>query len=49
MDQLIEQATALKQAIKAKQTDIDNPALVSSIINELDFFIENVGADVDED
>jgi len=45
MDELVEQATALKQAIKAQQTHIDNPALVSSIINELDFFVENVGAD----
>jgi len=47
MDELIEQAAALKQAIKAKQTHIDNPALVSSILNELQFFIENVGADAE--
>ena len=43
MNELAKQATALKQAIKAQQTHIDNPALVSSILNELQFFIENVG------
>jgi len=47
MDELVKQATALKQAIKAQQTDIDNPALVIGILNELQFFIENVGADED--
>ena len=49
MNDLIKQAAALKQAIKAQQVSIDNPALVIGIINELEFFIENVGADVDED
>ena len=43
MDELVEQATALKQAIKAQQTDIDNPALVIGVISALQFFIENVG------
>ena len=47
MNELIEQAAALKQAIKAQQTDIDNPALIIGILNELQFFIENVGADED--
>ena len=45
MTDLIEQAAALRKEIKAQQTHIDNPALVSSILNELQFFIENVGAD----
>lgn len=42
MDELIKQAKALKQAIKAKEKEIDNPALVMGIISELDFFIENL-------
>lgn len=42
MNELIKQAEELKQAIKSQQKEIDNPALVMSILNELDFFIENV-------
>lgn len=42
MKDLIKQAEDLKQAIKAQQKEIDNPALVLGIVNELDFFIENV-------
>lgn len=42
MKDLIKQAEALRKAIKAHEKEIDNPALVMGILNELDFFIENV-------
>lgn len=45
MNNLIKQAEELRKAIKLKQKEIDNPALVMGILNELDFFIENVKED----
>jgi len=42
VNELIKQAESLKQAIKAQEKEIDNAALVMGIVNELDFFIENV-------
>ena len=42
MDELVEQATALRKEIKAQQVSIDNPALVIGVISALDFFVENV-------
>lgn len=42
MNELIKRAKDLKRAIKAQEKEIDNAALVMSIVNELDFFIENV-------
>jgi len=42
MNELIKQAEELRDAIKRKGKEIDNPALVMGIINELEFFIENV-------
>jgi|GEM_PF-6604778 len=47
MDELIKQAERLKEAIRRKQKEINNPALFTSIISELDFFIDNV-EDVEE-
>jgi len=45
LNNLIKQAEELRKAIKLKQKEIDNPALVMGILNELDFFIENVKED----
>jgi hypothetical protein len=45
MKDLIKQAEELRKAIKARQKEIDNPALVMGILNELDFFIDNVEGD----
>jgi hypothetical protein len=42
MDDLVKQAETLRKSIKRKESEIDNPALVMGIMNELDFFIENV-------
>ena len=42
MDDLIKQAETLRKSIKRKERQIDNPVLVMGILNELDFFIENV-------
>lgn len=42
MDNLIKQAEQLKKSIKAKEREIDNPVLVRSVLNELDFFVANV-------
>lgn len=39
---LKEQAAELRKAIKQKEKIIDNPALTLNILNELDFFIENL-------
>ena len=39
---LKEQASELRKAIKQKEKIIDNPALTLNILNELDFFIENL-------
>lgn len=40
MDELIKQAEKLQSMIKAK--DIDNPVLKTSMLSELEFFIENI-------
>ena len=42
MMELKDQAKALCDNIKRNQKTIDNPALTTGILNELDFFIENV-------
>ena len=42
MKELKEQAIELRKAIKQKEKEIDNPALTLNILNELDFFIENL-------
>ncbi|WP_158234690.1 hypothetical protein [Lentibacillus sediminis] len=42
MNELKEQAIELRKAIKRKQREIDNPALTMGVLNELDFFIENL-------
>lgn len=42
MSSLKEKAIDLRNSIKRQQNEIDNPALVLSILSELDFFIENV-------
>lgn len=42
MNELIKQAAELRKAIKKQQKQIDTPALIMGILNELDFFIENV-------
>lgn len=42
MMELKDQAKALRDNIKRNQKTIDNPALTTGILNELDFFIENV-------
>ena len=42
---LIEQAEMLRNSIKQHENDIDNPVLTTSILNELEFFIENVKED----
>lgn len=42
MEKLIKQAEQLKKSIKAKEKEIDNPVLTTGILNELDFFIENL-------
>lgn len=45
MKDLLKQAEELRQAIKRKEKEIDNPALVMGILSELDFFIENLYGD----
>lgn len=45
MEQLIKKAKSLKEAIKRKEKEIDNPVLYLSILSELDNFIENVKED----
>jgi hypothetical protein len=45
MDNLIKQAEELRKAIKREEKEIDNPVLVTGILSELDFFIENVKED----
>jgi len=42
MKGLIEQAEVLRKSIKLKEKEIDNPALTVSLINAIDFFVENV-------
>jgi hypothetical protein len=42
MKDLIEQAEKLRNMIRSKRDEIDNPVLVTGILSELDFFIENV-------
>lgn len=42
MNELKQQAIELRNSIKRKEKEIDNPALTLNILNELDFFIENL-------
>jgi hypothetical protein len=42
MENLIKQAEELCKTIKREEKEIDNPALVTGILSELYFFIENV-------
>lgn len=48
MEDLIKQAKELRQAIKRRQDEIDNPVLVMGILSELDFFIDNVDKEDDD-
>lgn len=48
VEKLIAQAKELHRNIKAEERAIDNPALVMSILSNLEFFIENVGGGDDE-
>lgn len=45
MNELKQQAEALKKAIKRNEKEIDNPALTMGMLNELDFFLENLEED----
>lgn len=45
MEELKQQAIELRKSIKRNQKEIDNPALTMGILNELDFFIENLDED----
>lgn len=45
MEELKEQAIELRKSIKHSEKEIDNPALTLGILNELDFFIENLDED----
>lgn len=42
MEELKQQAMELRKSIKQNEKKIDNPALTIGILNELDFFIENL-------
>lgn len=42
MEELMQQAIELRKSIKQNEKAIDNPALTMGILNELDFFIENL-------
>lgn len=42
MEELRQQAIELRRSIKQSEKEIDNPALTMGILNELDFFIENL-------
>lgn len=42
MEELKQQAIELRKSIKQSEKEIDNPALTMGILNELDFFIENL-------
>jgi len=45
MEELKQQAIELRKSIKQSEKEIDNPALTMGILNELDFFIENLDED----
>lgn len=45
MEELKQQAIKLRKSIKRSEKEIDNPALTMGILNELDFFIENLDED----
>lgn len=45
MEELKQQAIELRESIKQSEKEIDNPALTMGIMNELDFFIENLDED----
>lgn len=45
LEKLINQAKQLYADIKAKEKEIDNPALTIGILTELSFFVENIGVD----
>lgn len=47
MDELIKQAEQLRNSIKAKEREIDNPSLVMGVLGELEFFIDTMN-DFDE-
>lgn len=42
MKELKQQAIELRKSIKQSERELDNPALTMGILNELDFFIENL-------
>lgn len=42
MEALKQQAIELRKSIKWHEKEMDNPALMMGILNELDFFIENL-------
>lgn len=42
MKELAESAKRLRKEIKRKEHEIDNPALVLSILCQLDSFVENI-------
>ena len=45
MEELKQQAIELRKSIKQNEKEIDNPALTLGVLNELDFFIENLDDD----
>ncbi|UJL47089.1 hypothetical protein KFZ58_03910 [Virgibacillus sp. NKC19-16] len=45
MEELKQQAMALRKSIKQSKKEIGNPALTMGILNELEFFIENLEED----
>lgn len=49
MNELKQQAINLRNAIKRNSKAIDNPALILSILSELDFFIENLEQSSEDD
>lgn len=42
MEEIKQQTIQLRKSIKENEKEIDNPALSLRIINELNFFIENL-------
>ncbi len=48
MDELIKLAEELSRKIRDNGKQIDNPAMVMSVLNELEFFIENISSDDNE-
>ncbi|GGJ67713.1 hypothetical protein [Virgibacillus salexigens] len=43
MEELKQQAIELRKSIKWHEKELDNPALTIGILNELAYFIENIG------